>query len=307
LRAAALAAALLQLAPSGARAAPAPQVFAPGIISGPEHDTAPAFTPDGRTVYFSRSDGDASTILVSRRTQAGWSMPAVAPFSGEWRDMEPVMAPDGRYLVFVSNRPPQRGAAPLDGFFNAKHLPGRGGNLWRVDWSAAGWSEPQHLPQTVNGDASTFAPALAADGTLFFMHPAADRGRFHLFYAARVRGEYQAPQPLPFSADTVTDVDPAVAPDQSFMVFASSRAPARELELFIVFRRHGEWQTPQHLDGGIAAPGSNAEARLGPDGRTLYFSSERLAADAPPGADWNNGKYNIWRVSLAPWLRASGH
>jgi WD40-like Beta Propeller Repeat len=42
----------------------APEVFAPGIISGPEHDMAPAFTPDGKTVYFCRSDGTHSTILV---------------------------------------------------------------------------------------------------------------------------------------------------------------------------------------------------------------------------------------------------
>ena len=59
----------------------APEVFAPGIISGPEHDTAPAFTPDGRTVYFSRSDGNRSTLLVSHLRRAGWTEPQTAPFS----------------------------------------------------------------------------------------------------------------------------------------------------------------------------------------------------------------------------------
>jgi WD40-like Beta Propeller Repeat len=33
----------------------APRIFAPGVISGSAHDASPAFTPDGKTAYFSRS------------------------------------------------------------------------------------------------------------------------------------------------------------------------------------------------------------------------------------------------------------
>ncbi|MGO4502860.1 hypothetical protein [Dyella sp. 2YAF14] len=51
---------------------------------------------------------------------------------------------------------------------------------------------------------------------------------------------------------------------------------------------------------------SDAEARLSPDHRTLYFASDRLV-DIAPGtvrADWDNSKYNIWQIPLAPWLEA---
>ncbi|WP_266182326.1 hypothetical protein [Dyella humicola] len=60
----------------------APTVFAPGVISGPLHDSAPAFTPDGKTVFFSRSDGPHSSILVSHLKRGHWSPPSTAPFSG---------------------------------------------------------------------------------------------------------------------------------------------------------------------------------------------------------------------------------
>src|SRR5579859_875259 len=96
----------------------APAVFAPGVMSGPLHDSAPAFTPDGRTVYFTRSDGQNSSILVSHLDNGHWSAPAMAAFSGQWSDMEPAMSPDGRFLVFVSNRPKTPGGKPLDGFLD---------------------------------------------------------------------------------------------------------------------------------------------------------------------------------------------
>ena len=86
--------------PAGA-ATSVPEVFAPGIISGPAHDAAPAFAPDSSTVYFSRSSAAGSTILVSRRAGSSWSTPQIAAFSGQWSDMEPTMAPGGAFMIFV--------------------------------------------------------------------------------------------------------------------------------------------------------------------------------------------------------------
>lgn len=284
----------------------APVVFAPGVISGPLHDSAPAFTPDGQTVYFTRSDGSHSTILVSHLDNGRWSTPQTAPFSGQWKDMEPAMSPDGRFLVFISNRPRRPGGKPLDGFFMGRRFPEGGGNLWKVTWENGKWSAPVRLPDNVNRSDSTFAPAVAADGSLYFMYPADDPKHFRLFRAVARKNGYDDPQPLPFSDGHVTDVDPAVAPDESFVVFGSSRSPARQIDLFIVFRDHGEWGTPIHLGNGVNSAGSDAEARLSPDHRTLYFASDRLATIEPGTmrADWDNGKYNIWQIPLAPWLDA---
>lgn len=284
---------------------PAPRVWQPGVLSTTLHDAAPAFTPDGRTVFFSRSVGSGTpvpAIYVSHRVDGRWTTPEVAPFSGRYSDMEPYLAPDGSYMIFVSNRPAEAGGKALDGFYNRTAQPGGGGQLWRVDRTEAGWSAPRRLPDLVNSGSSIFAPAIAADGSLYFMKPNAETGRFQLFRAQADGRAYRAPEPLPFSDGSVTTVDPAVAPDESFIVFGAGFKPARQLDMFVAFKRpDGRWGRPVHLGEALNAAGSDAEARLSPDGRTLYFSSERVSPAAPREADgWNNGKYNIWEAPLRP-------
>jgi hypothetical protein len=289
-----------------------PELLAPGTISGPVADAAPAFSPDGQTVYFHRS-GVAmhGTILVSHRASGNWSRPEVAPFSGQWQDIEPVTAPDGSYLIFSSNRPAVAGGKPLDGMWNGQHYPGGGGNLWRVDRIGSGWGEPRRLPELINSDPSIFSPAVTGDGSLYFMKPVGDTGRFHIYRSAYSNGIYQPPVAVPFSAaDTVSDVDAAVASDESFMVFSSRRAPAKAMELFIVYRKAGTWGEPMPLGAGINRDLPNIEARLSPDGRTLYFSSTWTPKPASFGdagsaqralesSEWETGQLNIWSVPLS--------
>jgi hypothetical protein len=140
--------------PGGAAEGPAvfgPAVFGPGVISGPANDSDACLTPDGRLLVFARNN----TLMVSHRGAAGWSKPEILPFSGQWPDQQPTMAPDGSFLVFVSGRP-----------VSAEDRKPPAGNLWRVERKGAGWGEPVHLPATVNRDRSTWAPSIAGDGSL---------------------------------------------------------------------------------------------------------------------------------------------
>src|ERR1041384_7649564 len=66
-------------------------LFAPGVISGGEFDSHPAFTRDGKTLYFVRSTPTFNlwTILVSHFERGQWSTPQTAPFSGQYSDADP--------------------------------------------------------------------------------------------------------------------------------------------------------------------------------------------------------------------------
>jgi hypothetical protein len=249
-------------------------------------DASPAFTPDGDTVVFTRGRGADRRLVVAHRHGAAWSTPAPAPFFNRWMDIEPAMAPDGSYLVFVSNRPAHDGDAALDGQWGGKAWPGRGGNLWRVDRVGAGWGTPARLPATVNADSSTFSPAVASDGSVYFMRADPTSGAFRLYRGRFVQGNYAAAQPLALGGgEAHSDYDPAVAPDASFLIFSSDRAPTSPDgdHLFIAFATPAGWSTPRDL--GVAGN----EARLSPDHRTLYFN----AADQ-----------RIHRLPLAAWLAA---
>jgi Tol biopolymer transport system component len=286
-------------------AASLPEVFAPGVVSGPSSDADASFTPDGATLVFSR-DG---AILLSERTATGWAVPRIAPFSGRWMDAQPTLAPDGAALVFVSNRPLAEG--------DAQHP---GGNLWRVERRGAAWGEPVHLPAAVNRGGSIWGPSVAADGSLYFMDRVGGKGPFKLWRAPFRDGAWAEPVLQALGDPAMQQVDPAVAPDESFIVFSAKHPDSDEHErLYIAFRDGTGWGAAIDLGAPVNLPGSDSnESRLAPDGRTLYFASDRqlpiryprtpaqAEADLARIAAWDNGNQNIWRVSLAPWLDAHG-
>jgi hypothetical protein len=282
---------------------PALAVFAPGVISGPANDADPAFTPDGDTVLFGRS----STILVSHKVRGAWSTPEVAPFSGEWRDQQPTIAPDGSFLVFVSNRPVAVGGKPT------------GGNLWRVGRTKSGWSAPVHLPEQVNPRGGSWAPSIAGDGSLYFIAAETPGAPLRIQRSQLRDGRYEAAVAVSFGDPSTQDVDPAVSPDESFIVFGSMHpGPDAHERLYIAFRERGGWGKPIDLGEEINGSGNDDtnEARLGPDHRTLYFAStrtmrmafprtrEQLRSDLARISAWDNGLQNIWSVPLTSWLDA---
>ncbi|MFS6835624.1 hypothetical protein, partial [Staphylococcus aureus] len=120
------------------------------------------------TVFFDRSAGKQKTIMVSHKVDGRWSQPEVAGFSGHAFDQDPVMAPDGSYLLFDSDRPPTKDSQPLmqDYFVGGS---GPGSNIWRMNREGDGWSQPSWLGSVVNNDVFIDFASIAADGSLYFI------------------------------------------------------------------------------------------------------------------------------------------
>jgi len=309
-------AALLSASVFAQSGASSPQIFAPGVVSGPANEDSAAFTPDGDTVFFDRINWPNAAIMVSQWVNGTWSAPVIAPFSGQWLDHDPAMAPDGSFLVFSSNRPDQDSGKPLDAVMaNGKIAPGSGGHLWRVDRKGHGWGQPVRLPDAVNSSTRTYAPAVVADGSVYFQRPG-DDGDFRLYRSQYRNGAYQAPIVVELGDASAHKLDPAVAPDESFIVFDANYGSKDDADrLYIAFREGNGWSKPVDLgkDINVKSPWGS---HLGPDHRTLYFSSTRsLPVHYPRTAtqarddiarmqSWDNGGDNIWSVSLTPWLDA---
>lgn len=124
-------------------------------------ERCPGFHTRWQNCFFQHWHDGNGTIMVSRLQGGKWSKPEPAAFSGQWRDIEPAMAPDGSYLVFSSNRPATEGGKAIDGFFQGKAQPGKGGNLWRVNKTRDGWSEPVRLPDELNSNTAIYSPSVA--------------------------------------------------------------------------------------------------------------------------------------------------
>jgi WD40 repeat protein len=259
-----------------------------GIIDQENDDTL-AFTPDGKTVFFDRSSGPKKTIMVSHRVKQRWSTPQIASFSGQWFDQDPVVAPDGSYLMFNSDRPANPGAQPLiQNYFAAGPAPGS--NIWRVDRHGDQWGEPVRLKNTINNDVFIDFASVTAAGTLYFMRWEAAEKSMHLWRSQNNRGVYSAPQFVTLGDPKNSIHDPAVAPDESFIVFDSGKVKGGLGRLCIAFREGDHWGKPIDLGDEI-----NKDlpwgAHIDPDGHTIYVTD----------------KTGIKRFSVTPWLIAHRH
>jgi hypothetical protein len=198
--------------------------------------------------------------------------------------------------------------------------PAMASHIWRVDHvkdghEGSGWSAPVELPATVNAFQAIFRPSVAADGTIYYT--AAQNGKNLSLFRARLKdGAYLSSEPLVFSDGSVKDVDPEIAPDQSFLIFTSvGRRPDEPTHdhLFIVHNTGGVWGPIAAIRyAGDDAKGSSEDndPRLSPDHRTIYFSSDRAAnvhfprtheqgvKDYERLRNWDNSNSNIWSIPL---------
>src|SRR5690242_9713692 len=82
-----------------------PELFAPGVISTSDNELNAAFSPDGKSLYFTKNATRKGVIVFSKFVGGKWSAPEVATFSGQYSDFDPYFSTDGTKLFFVSNRP----------------------------------------------------------------------------------------------------------------------------------------------------------------------------------------------------------
>jgi Tol biopolymer transport system component len=244
----------------------APAAFAPLPVQKGERLQDPTITPDGRILYLTIA-GRSRTVVVELHRDAtqAWKLAGNAPFSGTWRDLEEVLTPDGTAMVFASNRPLPGGTKPLDAYYNGKFGAGLGGNIWIVHRTASGWGDPRPFPAGINANTSVFSPAIASDGTLYFMRASGKQGRFHIFVSSP---PYRTSKLAPFASAVSAEFDPTVTSDGSTVVFSSTRAPLPKgtSHLFVTYRHGSSWTTPRDLGAAInGITPHNIEARILPD------------------------------------------
>src|SRR5215831_11667439 len=82
-------------------------LFGTGVISTRDDEFGGIFTDDGTTCFFSKSVPRfyLETICESEFKNGEWNTPQIAPFSGQYRSFDPTISPDGKTILFASDRP----------------------------------------------------------------------------------------------------------------------------------------------------------------------------------------------------------
>jgi Tol biopolymer transport system component len=251
-----------------------PAVFGKGVISTGNFDSHPAFTPNGKALYFVRSAPNFNfwTILVSHFEHGRWSTPDVAPFSGQYSDADPFITPDGLQLYFISRRP-------------VAGKPTQDMDIWKVEKTASGWSEPRNLGAPINSEGDEWYPTLTRDGTLYFgSDRPGGKGSTDLYRSRRVDGKYATPENLGDLVNTeANEFEPFIALDESFLVFmVSGRKDGRGgSDLYISYNQGGAWTRPVNLGDKINSSRLEYSPKVSPDGKYFFWTSTRNFTDQP--------------------------
>jgi Tol biopolymer transport system component len=197
----------------------------PPVFAAPESvdEADPAFSPDGRRLYFvsSREDprprdqADLDIWFVDRDAQGRWGKPERLP--------EPVNSPGAELLP----RPQPDGSI----VFGSDRAGGQGGNdIYIARLGARGW-RVENAGAPVNTSANEYEAELSRDGRLMIV--VADRGDRSHFYPYRRGHETWVAQPRIVPKLEVFQVGPLLSPKADRLLFAQADG-ARSGEFFLI-------------------------------------------------------------------------
>ncbi|MCP4572233.1 MAG: hypothetical protein GY838_07750 [bacterium] len=241
-----------------------PKIFAPGIVTTDRNEhLGPTFSPDGDLIvwtYFTRERG----LQMVARGKDGWSGVQGLPFNEPFKEDGPCFAPDGQRLYFFSQRPVRLGAAKDDW------------DIWYVERRNGGWSDPLNPGPPLNTDRNEVFVAVAADRSLYFCTLGPPR---IMWRSQHHDGAYLTPERLPEAVNTdLFYSHPYVAPDESYLIFSSTRPGGQgSADLYLTRRRSdGGWTAPRNLGPAVNTPAAERSPCVTPDGEYLFFVRHQL-------------------------------
>lgn len=238
-----------------------PKKVAPGVISN-NREYCTTVTEDGKTLYFVRQFESGDAIMQSRLENGKWVTPKKVNFTGRFGDTDPLLAPDGKTLYFMTNRNWAQNATKQDY------------DIWAVQWKDGDWDKPYRLPDFINSSFTEGFPSVAGNGTLYFFRTNGIRMDQDIWVSEKIGGGFDTPRKVRGNINTEEwDGHPFVDADHSFLVFYSYRAGGfGSCDLYISFFRNGKWGAPKNLGDTINAETCEMVPFVTHDGKTLYFS-----------------------------------
>ncbi|HWY10342.1 MAG TPA: OmpA family protein [Bacteroidia bacterium] len=258
-----------------------------GKINGEYHDGPVSFSPDGKTLLFTRVDYKAkkdknfinrAKIYFASGHDSKWNH--IKPFqynSDEYSVAHPCLSADGNSLFFTSDMPGGQG----------------GKDLWVCKKNGDGWDKPVNLGVDINTSGDEMFPNSRKDGTLFFAsNGLAGFGGLDIFSAREKEGKWILSRNESMNLNSASDDFSICFLNDSTGYFSSNREGGKGKDDIYWFKYTNKYIT---ISGTVLLtensndPAKNVKVRLfGPDNKVQdsvktdakgFFKFDNLDAD----------------------------
>ena len=273
----------------------------------------PAFTPDGKSLYFAQSECSPIWECPQRLKRStwgadGWSPPETLEVTERGRVDYPSVTPDGRFLLFswAVARPRHADQDVYEDF-----------DLYRLDLN-----DPAAVPEPIDDPDinrirsndvrqlrfvhNETAPQLTRDGDLYFWTERLDeiegRGDRDIYIArSDGNGGFLSAVPLPAPINSPGQDDGSwIHPNGKLMLVTySDRGGQGDADLFVSIKQNGQWSDPANLGPTVNSGASDFAAMITPDGRELLFSSTARGSRSSRCGELVWTRYPSWPE---PWM-----
>jgi hypothetical protein len=237
-----------------------PEVFAPGIISRYSLEHGPAvFSPDGNEVYWAWRDNPSTIchIWYMKRINNLWTKPETfAPLGDSISHWDPFLSTDGKKLYFSGNI--KESVA-----------------TWFVEKQGSVWSKPQSISPVINDSKGQCQAVLNNNGTVYYSYDV-QKGTGLIVRSKFKDGNFLQPDTLPACINHAPyDSDPYIAPDDSYLLFASRRLNDQvDIYISIHDTLTDKWSEPVNMGEPINTDGIERFPAVSPDGKYLFFTRD---------------------------------
>jgi hypothetical protein len=264
-------------------------LFDPGIFNEGEFLGCSGFFNNGTVFVYGSMKPDSDwrlrpVYIMEMKNNGRWTMPKIAPFS-KYSPYNFTVGPDDQTLYFTTLKSPDK----------TTHMFGEQANIWAVKLEMDGWTEPVMMGRSINTESYyENYPSVTNDGTIYYMsRREVGGGRTDVWRSQNLDGVYGEAENLGSPVNTeVSDFDPFVAPDESYLIVCQElEGGIGKSDLYVYFQKQDKsWTDAFNLGDGVNSSGFEARPYVTPNGKYLFFTSNREESEGGEGIYWVDAK-----------------